>query len=69
MKLAAANKKLESIIKKVESDGLSADNLIEDLKELREYAIERTRSIGNKGASTIIRIPFRESIVRCSSSI
>lgn len=40
MKIAAANKKLESIIKKVEKDGISAKNLIEDLKELREYALK-----------------------------
>ncbi len=40
MKLAAANKKLEAIIKNVEADGLEAKNLIEDLKELREYALK-----------------------------
>jgi len=40
MKLEAANKKLEAIIKKVEKDGLSASNLIDDLKELREYALK-----------------------------
>lgn len=40
MKLAAANKKLESIIKNVEKDGVEAKNLIEDLKELREYALK-----------------------------
>lgn len=40
MKLAAANKKLESIIKNVEKDGLKAKNLVEDLKELREYALK-----------------------------
>jgi len=40
MKLAAANQKLESIIKNVEKDGVSAGNLIEDLKELREYALK-----------------------------
>ena len=40
MKLAAANKKLESIIKKVEKDGIESKNLIEDLKELREYALK-----------------------------
>lgn len=40
MKLAAANKKLESIIKKVEKDGVSATGLVEDLKELREYALK-----------------------------
>ena len=40
MKLAAANQKLESIIKNVEKDGLNAKNIIEDLKELREYALK-----------------------------
>lgn len=40
MKLAAANKKLEAIISNVEKDGLSANNLIEDLKELRQYALK-----------------------------
>lgn len=40
MKLAAANKKLESIIKKVETDGVEAKDLIDDLKELRTYALK-----------------------------
>lgn len=40
MKLAEANKKLESIIKKVEKDGAKASKLVEDLKELREYALK-----------------------------
>jgi hypothetical protein len=40
MKLAAANKKLDAIIKNVEKDGVKATNLIEDLKELREYALK-----------------------------
>lgn len=40
MKLAAANKKLEAIIKNVEKDGLEANGLIDDLKELREYALK-----------------------------
>lgn len=40
MKLAAANNKLEAIIANVEKDGLSAKNLIEDLKELREFALK-----------------------------
>lgn len=40
MKLAAANKKLDAIIKNVEKDGVKATNLIEDLKELREYAFK-----------------------------
>ena len=40
MKLALANQKLESIIKNVEKDGVKAANLVEDLKELREYALK-----------------------------
>ena len=40
MKIAAANIKLDSIIKNVEKDGLKASNLVEDLKELREYALK-----------------------------
>lgn len=40
MKIAEANKKLESIIKKVEKDGTGAKNLVEDLKELRGYALQ-----------------------------
>jgi hypothetical protein len=40
MKLAAANKKLDAIIENVEKKGLQADNLIEDLKELREFALK-----------------------------
>lgn len=40
MKLAAANKKLESIISKVEKGGLEAENLVDDLKELRTYALK-----------------------------
>lgn len=40
MKLAAANKKLESIIKNVEKDGIKADGLVEDLKALRELALK-----------------------------
>lgn len=40
MKIPEANAKLESIIKKVEKDGLEAKNLVEDLKELRAYALE-----------------------------
>lgn len=40
MKLAAANTKLEGIIKNVEKDGVKAKNLIEDLKELRTFALQ-----------------------------
>jgi hypothetical protein len=40
MKLLAANKKLDAIISKVETEGVTATGLIEDLKELREYALK-----------------------------
>lgn len=40
MKIAAANKKLEAIIKKVEKDGVKASGLVDDLKELREHALK-----------------------------
>ena len=40
MKSAAANKKLDEIIAKVEKKGLEAPQLIDDLKELREFALK-----------------------------
>lgn len=40
MKLVAANLKLDSIIENVEKNGLEAPKLVEDLKELREYALK-----------------------------
>jgi hypothetical protein len=40
MKSAAANKKLDEIIAKVEKKGLEAPQLIDDLKELRELALK-----------------------------
>ena len=40
MKIAAANKKLDAIIEKVEKEGIKAAGLIEDLKELREFALK-----------------------------
>lgn len=39
MKILAANIKLDSIIENVEKKGLKAPKLIEDLKELREFAL------------------------------
>ena len=38
MKTAIANKKLETLIKKVEKEGVEAKGLIDDLKDLRETA-------------------------------
>lgn len=40
MKSAAANKKLDEVIEKVEKKGLAAAKLIDDLKELREFALK-----------------------------
>ncbi len=40
MKTAEANQKLEAIIEKVEQKGVSAPNLVDDLKELRELALK-----------------------------
>lgn len=40
MRSATANKKLEAIIKNVEKDGVGAANLIDDLKELRTFALK-----------------------------
>jgi hypothetical protein len=40
MKIAAANTKLDEILAKVEKKGAKAPKLIEDLKELREYALK-----------------------------
>lgn len=40
MRTATANKKLDEIIAKVESKGISADGLIDDLKALREFALK-----------------------------
>ena len=40
MKSAAANKKLDEVIEKVEKKGLAASKLIDDLKELREFALK-----------------------------
>ena len=40
MKTAIANKKLETIISKVEKEGISYKGVVEDLKELREQALK-----------------------------
>lgn len=40
MKTAIANKKLETIISKVEKEGVAYKGLIDDLKELREQALK-----------------------------
>ncbi len=40
MKSALANKKLDEVIEKVQKKGLGATKLIDDLKELREFALK-----------------------------
>ena len=40
MRTVAANKKLDEVIEKVEKKGLDASKLIDDLKELREFALK-----------------------------
>ncbi len=40
MKLEAANKKIQALIKKVEKEGVLADGVIEALKEIRKYALK-----------------------------
>jgi hypothetical protein len=40
MKLEAANKQIESIIKNVEKSGIKADGLVDELKELRTLALK-----------------------------
>lgn len=40
MKTAEANQKLEAIVEKVESKGISAPKLVDDLRELREVALK-----------------------------
>jgi hypothetical protein len=42
MKTGAANKKIEKIIALVEKEGIQAKNLIDELKELREFALKET---------------------------
>jgi hypothetical protein len=40
MKTAGANQKLEAIVEKVEKKGISAPKLVDDLKSLREIALQ-----------------------------
>ncbi len=54
MKIIAANKKLDSIIEKVEKQGILADGLIDDLKELREYALKEQDPLVTK----VIRLTY-----------
>jgi hypothetical protein len=54
MKLAAANKKLDAIIAKVEIEGILAAGLIEELKELREFALKEQDPLVTK----VIRLSY-----------
>jgi hypothetical protein len=40
MKIALAKKKLDAIIEKVEKEGILAAGLVDELKELREFALK-----------------------------
>lgn len=40
MKTAIANKKLETIVSKVEKEGITYKGIVDDLKELREQALK-----------------------------
>lgn len=54
MKVIAANKKLDSIIEKVEKNGILAEGLIDDLKELREFALKEQDPLVTK----VIRLTY-----------
>ncbi len=54
MKIAAANKKLDTIIENVEKNGVLASGLIEDLKELREFALKEQDPLVTK----VIRLTY-----------
>lgn len=54
MKLIEANKKLDTIIEKVNKKGLKADKLVEDLKELREFALKEQDPLVTK----VIRLTY-----------
>ena len=65
MKIAAANKKLDSIIKNVEKDGLKANNLVDDLKELREYALKENDPLVTK----VLRLSYEFLLENNSFSV
>ncbi len=54
MKLGAANKLLEKIISKVEKEGILADGLIDELRELREFALKEQDPLVTK----VIRLTY-----------
>lgn len=54
MKIGAANKKIESIIKKVEKEGVLADGLVDELKALREFGLKEQDPLVTK----VIRLTY-----------
>lgn len=54
MKIGAANKMIHAIIAKVESEGIQAEGLIEDLKALREYGLKEQDPLVTK----VIRLTY-----------
>lgn len=65
MKLEAANKKLESLIKKVEKDGVKTTKLVEDLKELRVLALEEKDPLVTK----VLRLSYEYITEKKSFSV
>jgi hypothetical protein len=54
MKVIAANKKLDSIIEKVEKEGILAEGLTNELRELREFALKEQDPLVTK----VIRLTY-----------
>jgi hypothetical protein len=65
MKTAVANKKLDQVIEKVEKEGILAKGLIEDLKELREFALKEQDPLVTK----VIRLTYEYLIANESYDI
>lgn len=54
MKIGAANKKINAIIAKVEKEGILAEGLIDELKELREFGLKEKDPLVTK----VIRLTY-----------
>ena len=54
MKIIEANQKLEAIIKNVEKDGVKSKNLIDDLKELRTFALREKDPLVTKSFTFVL---------------
>ena len=54
MKIGAANNKIKSIIEKVEKQGVLADDLVNELKALREYGLKEQDPLVTK----VIRLTY-----------